>query len=309
MIISVSRRTDIPAFYSDWFFNRLKAGYVLVRNPMNYRQVGKVSLDPSVVDCLVFWTKDPSKLLERLDLLADYNYYFQITITGYGSKIERYLSPQEKIVAATQELAQVIGRERVIWRYDPIILNSLLDLEYHQQQFTRLAKELAASTNKCVISFVDLYKKTQRNMGSIQVRMGETAMYQVAEALSLIAKDHGLVLETCSEQIDLTTLDIKHGKCIDDDLISALSGRRLVAKKDPNQRSECGCVTSIDIGVYNTCPHGCLYCYANFSDKAVANSVAQHDPKSAFLIGELEADDVIKEREMQSFFTDQLSLF
>lgn len=300
MILSVSRRTDIPALYPAWFLNRLREGFVLVRNPMNYRQVGKVQLCPSLIDCIVFWTKDPSKMLPHLESLREYNYYFQITLTGYDQRLEPNVPSTEHVVTAVQELAHIIGKERVIWRYDPIIITERLDPEYHRREFSRLVEQLKGSIERCVISFVDLYRKTKRNMGDIKPCLDEATMYQVAELLSKEASKRGLRLETCSEKIDLGALGIKHGKCIDDQLIAKISGKPLVVGKDPNQRADCGCVTSIDIGAYNTCTHGCLYCYANYSAKTVARNVARHNPHSPLLIGKIEPEDKIVERKRRS---------
>lgn len=159
MILSVSRRTDIPAFYSDWFFNRLQAGFVDVRNPMNIHQISRIKISPDVVDCIVFWTKNPKKMLDRLDELSGYNYYFQFTINPYDKQIEHYVPQKSEVIATFQALSMKIGPEKVIWRYDPILLTNKIDVNYHIKYFNELAKRLNGYTNRCVISFVDLYKK------------------------------------------------------------------------------------------------------------------------------------------------------
>lgn len=311
MILSVSRRTDIPAFYSEWFFRRLKERSVLIRNPRNPRLVSSVSLDPQVIDCIVFWTKNPSKMLEHLHLLAGYNYYFQVTINGYGKTVEPGLPPQEDILAAFKELSRRIGSIRMIWRYDPIIITKEFDEEFHAREFSKLARSLAGYTNRCVFSFVDLYRKTERNMKSLEPTfMSEEIMLRLAGILAPIAQEYGLLLETCSEEIDLLTrFGIRHGKCIDPDLISQIIGQDLLVSKDPNQRPECGCVASIDLGAYNTCSYGCLYCYANFNPRAVAGQVPRHIPTSPLLIGELGPTDRVVERKVRSLVTKQRRLF
>ena len=297
MILSVSRRTDIPSFYSEWFFNRLKEGFALVRNPMNFRQVSRVSLDPSVIDCIVFWTKDPSKLLANLELLADYHYYFQITITGYEQIIEPNLPPTEEIVDSFKRLAEKIGTKRVIWRYDPIILTRDLDINFHMANFTSLAAALGGSSDRCVISFLDLYKKTAHKMKKFGTStISKSAMEEVAGHLVKEANHYGLSLETCSEEIDLDSLGIRHGKCIDPELISEITGQRLDVPKDPNQRQACGCARSVDLGAYNTCLHGCMYCYANYNEKAVKKQSALHNPSSPLLVGDIEPNDKITDR-------------
>lgn len=303
MILSVSRRTDIPAFYSEWFFNRLREGYAYIRNPMNYHQVSKVSLSPSEVECIVFWTKDPSKMLDKLHLLAGYHYYFQVTITPYDRKIERNVPAQEVVVDAFKNLSRRIGSEKVIWRYDPIMLTSEYDLEYHAQSFKTLASELEGYTQRCVISFMDLYKKSKRNLQGIGGKqwIDEPLMFEIAKRLSEIARRYHFRLETCSETIDLSALEITPSKCIDDQLISEIIGEPIHIDKDKNQRGSCGCVESIDIGSYNSCPHGCLYCYANYSDVTVKNNIAKHCPDSPMLLGNVNSEeDKITLRKMRS---------
>ncbi|HVJ48437.1 MAG TPA: DUF1848 domain-containing protein [Desulfitobacterium sp.] len=310
LILSVSRRTDIPAFYSEWFFNRLKEGYVLVRNPLNAHQVSKVNLSPQVIDCIVFWTKDPTPMLDRLALLSEYTYYFQITINGYDHKIERNLPAKDVIIDAFIRLSKQIGKKKVIWRYDPIIFTEEIDLAYHQKKFAMLAAKLAGYTQRCVISFVDSYQKSEKNMRHIGMRkIDESKMVEIGSQLAAIAQQYNISLETCSEVIDLASAGIKHSKCIDDQLISEILGAKIKVEKDKNQRQACGCVASVDIAAYNTCHHGCLYCYANYSDTAVKNNVSRHNPQSPLLIGELGSEDKVTDRKMISYIQRQLNLF
>lgn len=306
MILSVSRRTDIPAFYTDWFFNRLDEGYVLVRNPMNSHQVGKVILSPSVIDCIVFWTKDPAPMLNKLSLLSDYKYYFQVTINAYDKKIERNVPSKHSVIEAFIKLSNMIGKEKVIWRYDPIILTDKTNMEYHFKYFDLLASKLERYTNRCVISFVDFYQKSKRNMSHITMHpIDDLTMMAIGSKLVEIAHKHSINIETCSEEVDLLSPGIKQSKCIDDGLISEIIGKRIRVEKDKNQRDTCGCVESIDIGAYNSCKHGCLYCYANFSDTTVKNNTLKHDPKSPLLIGEIRPEDTIIDKKMKSYLRYQ----
>jgi len=278
MIISASRRTDIPAFFVDWFFNRISEGYLLVRNPMNTHQIGRINLSPEVVDCIVFWSKNPVKMLNHLDLLQSYNFYFQYTITGYGKQLEPNVPECKEAINTFLNLSKAIGKDRVIWRYDPIILTDIHDIKYHVCNFERIAKQLHGHTRRCVISFVDMYKKTMRNMSSLKIyEIKGEQMIELSAHLKNICIKNDIELTSCAEIADLTTYGIKHGKCIDDKLIEEISGFRLDVEKDPTQRTECGCVASIDIGAYNTCPHECLYCYANFNHTQVNRNFADHD--------------------------------
>ena len=302
MILSVSRRTDIPAFYSDWFFNRLKEGFALVRNPMNIHQVSKVTLSPEVIDCIVFWSKNPKPMLARLDELKDYMYYFQFTINPYDRGLELGVPRKEGIISTFKELSEKIGLKRVIWRYDPILLTENMGVDYHVRYFEEIAKRLEGYTNMCVISFVDLYQKTQRNLKDTTAREpSQNEMIEIASKLCATAKKYGITIQTCAEEIALESVGIKHGRCIDSALIEDLLDVKLVVDKDPNQRKECGCVQSIDIGEYNTCAHGCKYCYANFKDGVVAANRAAHDVNSPLLIGNLGPEDKVTERKLFSF--------
>jgi hypothetical protein len=287
MIISCSRRTDIPAFYSDWFFNRLREGYVLARNPMNANQIRRVSLLPPDVACIVFWTKDPAPMLDRLHLLKEYHYYFQFTLTPYGRDIEPHLPPKAALADTFIRLSGKIGKKQMVWRYDPVLLSADINIDYHIDRFHDLAKQLSGHTEKCVISFIDMYRHIRGRMADQSVRTPEESkMRTLAEQFARIAASFGMKAETCAEQIDLADLGIKHGSCIDARLISELTGRKLTTAKDKYQRELCGCVASVDIGAYNTCGRFCTYCYANVSRKKVEKNRMLHRAQSPLLIGE-----------------------
>ncbi|WP_124097998.1 DUF1848 domain-containing protein [Ruminococcus sp. Marseille-P6503] len=311
MIISASRRTDIPAFYSEWFFNRIKAGDVLVRNPMNTHQISRIKLTPDVVDCIVFWTKNPKPMLERLDELKDYNYYFQFTLNSYAKDIEPSVPSKDKeLIQTFKSLSDKIGKERVIWRYDPIIVNEKYTAEYHFKYFEKLAEILDGKFGKCVISFVDYYKKNATNFKNNNIsELSFESIRQIAKAFSEIAKRKNFTINTCAEEIDLSEFGIEHGKCIDDKLIEKLAGGWLSVSKDKNQRDECGCVESIDIGVYNTCLHECKYCYANYSKNTVLANFNKYDANSPLLCSFLGEDDKITDRKVKSMIDTQLKMW
>lgn len=311
MIISASRRTDIPAFYSDWFYNRIKEGYVLVRNPMNIHQVSKISLSPDVVDCIVFWTKNPKPMLERLDELKDYRYYFQFTLNSYANDIEPNVpSKNLEIIPTFRKLSDKIGSNRVIWRYDPIVINEKYTIQYHIKYFEKLSQLLDGSFKKCVISFVDFYKKNTHSLkeNNINEPLNEE-INLIAKSFFDISKKYGFEINTCAEKIDLNSYGIGHGKCIDDKLISQLCGCKISADKDKNQRDVCGCIESIDIGLYNTCIHKCKYCYANYSLKVVDNNYTKYNPDSPLLCSELSTGDKITERKVKSLIDGQLTMW
>lgn len=298
MIVSVSRRTDIPAFYSDWFYNRIKEGYVDVINPFNAKQVNRIKLNPENVECFVFWTKNPKNFMQRLDEIKDYNYYFQFTLNSYGIDLEPNVpNKSSELINTFIELSNKIGKEKVIWRYDPIILTAKYDIDYHSKYFEKLAEKLHNYTEKCVISFLDLYKKTERNLFGIKLdELNIEKMDLIANKFSEICKKYDLKLATCCEDIDLDKYGIIHNKCIDDELISRISGKEVLNNKRDAQRKSCGCIKCVDIGAYNTCLHSCRYCYASYSLQQIKENIKKHNANSSLLIGDITDEMKIYEK-------------
>ena len=311
MILSVSRRTDIPNYYSEWFYNRIKEGFLYVRNPMNAHQISEIKITPDVVDCIVFWTKNPLPMIKRLDEIKDYNYYFQFTLTGYGNDVEINLpNKKTKMIPVFQELSEKIGKQKVIWRYDPIFFSDRYTKEYHLKAFKSIAEALSGYTEKCVISFVDIYPKNKKNMDGLSSHeLNDDELREFAEKLSKIAADNNIKIGSCAEKIDLDECGIIHNCCIDRELIEKIIGCKLNVGKDKNQRKECGCVESVEIGTYNTCKNGCAYCYANYSSKSVETNAAKYDPSSPLLCGKVQEDDKITIRKVESLKDTQLSIF
>nr|WP_319520790.1 DUF1848 domain-containing protein [uncultured Sphaerochaeta sp.] len=298
MILSASRRTDIPALYADWFLNRIRERYVLNRNPINPSQVSRIDLSPELIDCIVFWTKNPAPLIPKLKELDPYHYYFQFTLTPYGQDVEPGLpSKHTSLVETFLHLSERIGKERVIWRYDPILLTDTYTISHHIQAFSDFASLLKDATEQCIISFIDFPTRKFSEMSDLGYRSPDfNEMHTIARAFSAIAQENGITLATCAEDIDLAAYGIAHGKCIDDALISRISGKPLTLKKDTNQRAACGCVQSVDIGMYNTCTHGCKYCYASFSNEVLLYNRGNYDPFSPLLYSKITKNDVIHER-------------
>ena len=302
MILSVSRRTDIPNYYSDWFLNRLREGFLYVRNPMNPRQVSRIELSPEVIDGIVFWTKNPAPMLERLGELSPYPYYFQFTLTGYGRDVEPGVPhKRENVIPTFQRLSETIGSNRVIWRYDPILFTSVYTPEYHLQAFSQIAEALRGYTKRCVLSFVDRYAKNSVNMKRLGAyELDKQALESFSRQLAEVADKNGMAVSSCAEAMDLSHSGIGHSSCIDRKLMEEIIGCPLKVGKDKNQRPECGCVESIEVGTYDTCKNGCLYCYANNSQKQVDIVSQSYDPLSPLLCGRVTEDDKVTERKMVS---------
>lgn len=307
MILSASRRTDIPCFYAEWLMNRLRAGFVLTRNPMNPRQLFRVPLSPQTTDCIVFWTKDAQHMLPYLDELdaMDCRYYFQFTLTPYDNRIERNLRAKSEIESTFRQLSTRLGRERVVWRYDPILLSGDITVDYHQKQFLRMCEKLAPYTDTVTVSFVDWYAKL-RNAGIRPPEEGEMA--ELAGFIGETAAACGLSVTACCER-DLSPYGIQKGSCIDRGRIEKIIGAPLDIRADRNQRAGCGCCESIDIGMYDSCANGCLYCYATKQHAAAQKRAAAHDPQSELLLGSIAAGETVIEKAVQSDKSPQLTLF
>lgn len=305
MIISASRRTDIPALYPEWFVNRLRDREVLVPNPYNRKKVSRIRFSPETVDCIVFWTKNPEPLLPYLREIEamGYRYCFQMTITDYEKDMEPGIPGMEESIATFLLLSERIGKERIDWRFDPILLNEKYSISYHAERFETMCQWLHGATERCTISFVDAYENAMcRELGMEEIE-------DISARLSRIAAKYKLPLYTCAEKADLSRYGIRHGACIDKERLKAIAGYKLDLKKDNGQRPQCMCAESIDVGMYHTCVNGCKYCYANGSAEYVQRKYEQHDPESPLLTGHLRGDEIITDREISACVDSQISLF
>ncbi|MBR5520249.1 MAG: DUF1848 domain-containing protein [Clostridia bacterium] len=307
MILSASRRTDLPCLYADWLVRRLQAGAVVVKNPMNPAQVSRLHFSPETVDCIVFWTKDPAPLLAQLDEVdrLGYRYYFQFTLTPYDRAIEKNLREKSELIETFRQLSERIGRERVVWRYDPILFADGVDFAYHRAQFSRMCAALAPYSDTVVVSFVDAYAKLRQPVFTVPDLCAQT---ELAEMIGTTAKQYGLRAVACAESGDWSAYGIGRSACIDRMRIERICGAPVALKADQNQRVGCGCAESVDIGAYDTCTNGCVYCYANRSAERAIAMCAKHDPQSEILVGEFDPTTV-REKHFRSLRQTQCSLF
>ena len=309
MIIQTGMRTDIPAFYSKWFLNRIKEGYVCVRNPYNPKQVTKYSLSPEVVDLIAFCTKNPLPMLPFLEELKPYGQYWFVTITPYGRDIEPNVPDKETVMEGFKELSDVVGADSMGWRYDPIFIDKKHYVEWHISEFEKMAAILAGYTKTCVISFIDIYKKVERNFPEAKsVRAEDMAM--LVKAFVKIASKYGMVLKPCAEREDLAKYGADCSGCMTVHTFeTALHSRLEVPKRKKNQRNgECACLLGTDIGAYDTCGHLCKYCYANVNSVLVKENMRKHNPASPFLIGGYMPGDIVREAIQKSWIDRQIRL-
>lgn len=308
MILNTGSRTDIPAYYSEWFYNRIRAGHVLVRNPYYPTQVTKYLLSPEVVDIIVFCTKNPVPMLDDLAMLSSFDTLWYVTITPYGRDVEPYVPPKEQVMDSFRRLSTVVGSRRMSWRYDPVFITEKYSLSYHVEQFGKMAEALSGYTEQCVVSFIDLYEKTRRNFPTVRAVALQEQEGLISE-FSKIAKTNGLQIHLCCENEGLVRENVDADGCMSKAVMESALGCRLDVPKKKPARSECSCLLGADIGAYNTCGHGCLYCYANYDKETVIKNIKMHDATSPLLIGNITEDDVIKTAEQKLWKNGQLELF
>ena len=311
MIINTGLRTDIPAFFADWFINRIKAGYVCVRNPYNRQQVTEYQLNPDVVDLLVFCSKNPIPLITQLkseDVLRPFKQFWFVTITPYGREIEPNVPDKQLVIECFKELSCKLGINSVCWCYDPVLVNEKYTVDFHINAFKKMAQQLSDYTETCVISFIDLYKKVQKNFSSaIEVSAAEQEI--ICKEFVKIGKQYNISVKTCGESPSLAEFGVDVSGCMTKEVFEKAAGCRLDIPKMRQNRKECACILTADIGEYNTCSHFCRYCYANYDRQSVIRNNKFHDKNSAFLIGTSEPHDIITHAKQKSWKVLQKELW
>ena len=308
MIINTGCRTDIPAFYTKWLINRIREGYVLVRNPYNPNQVTRYNLSPDVVDCLAFCTKNPELMLQYLDEIDKYKQYWFVTITPYGKDMEPNVPNKEKVIESFKKLSKHIGVDSIGWRYDPIFIGNNFDVNKHIYYFEKIAKELKNYTHNCTISFLDLYEKVKRNAPEIKPPNQEEQI-QIAKAFSKIGKENNMVVHSCCEKTYLSQYGLKCNGCMSKEIVEKAIGCNLNPPNSrKNLRESCNCLMGNDIGAYNTCGHLCKYCYANANKGLVIENMKKHNDNSPFLIGGSEEGDKITVAKQKSWKIENMQI-
>lgn len=307
MIINTGSRTDIPAYYSEWFYNRIKDKYVLVRNPYYPTQILRYRLTPDVVDAICFCTKNPEPMFAKIKNIEAFRQVWYVTITPYGTEIEPNVPNKENVMESLCKLADIVGVSAVIWRYDPIFITDTYSVDVHIRNFEQMAKYLSGSVNTCVISFIDLYEKTKRNFPGVKEVTRQEGI-QIGKTFAEIGKKYGIQIRSCCEGAYLEPYGVDVSGCMTQSVIEQAIGCNLkIPKNKKPAREACNCLLGNDIGAYNTCGHGCLYCYANYDRKTVTANMKLHNPNSSFLIGDLQEGDIIKDAKQESYADGQMT--
>ena len=307
MIINTGQRTDIPAFYAEWFANRLREGFVCVRNPFHYQQVSRYQLDPAVVDLIGFCTKNPAPIFPHMELLEPYGQYWFVTITSYGKDMEPAVPDKHKVMEDFQKLAGMVGIHSMGWRYDPILITERYTKEYHLKAFRQIAEALEGCTETVVISFIDLYQKVRRNFPEARAVSGEDRL-ELGQEMAAVAASHGMTLKPCAEGEELAIFGADCSGCMTIPVYERAIGKSLIVPNRKPNREECACYLACDIGAYDTCRHLCRYCYANNDPVQVMENSRRHDPASPFLIGNYEDGDKIHDVPQKTWIDEQMRL-
>lgn len=308
MILNTGGRTDTVQYYSQWLLNRFKAGFVYSRNPLYPDKITRYDLAPDKVDCVVFCSKNYGPILGRLPEITDrYNTYFFYTITAYGKDIEPGVPAIDESIETLLKLEKIVGKHRIAWRYDPVLLTEKYTVNRHLKTFDRMADRLAEHIDRCIFSFVEIYKKVAMNMPELKPLTGGEKL-ALAKGLGEIAAKYNIHLQTCAAEGDYRQFNIHPSGCMTLEALGRANGVRFRELKHRGMRQHCQCIETRDIGAYDTCPNGCRYCYANSTPQKARENFALHDPQAPILFGEIKETDVIQPGNQKSFLVDDQSL-
>lgn len=296
MILNVSGRTDIIAFYSNWFINRYQEGFVDVRNPFSPKMVSRIFFKD--VDGILFCTKNPIPFLTIMDKIT-HPYFLHVTLTPYQKDIESNVPDKKLVIEAIQMISEKIGKERIFLRYDPILLNAKYTVEYHCKAFEKMCRLLKDSVKYIIVSFIDIYKNVLQNAAILNLKnITNEDMKRIGFSFAVIAKKYGMTVQTCAEEEQLIECGFIKRDCLDEEWAHLLTGKTKFKRWKSRGRESCHCVQMVDIGTYNSCQHYCRYCYANYNEKIIAKKCMEHEPNSSLLLGHLNPDDLIKIRKI-----------
>ncbi len=308
MILNTGGRTDTVQYYSEWLLRRFREGYVLSRNPLFPNSVNRIELDPATIDVVVFCSKDYSPILPRLHEISDrFRCYYHYTITAYGTDIEPRVPSIKESIETCRRLATMVGKEKVAWRYDPVLLTESYTIERHLETFDRMAAALTPYVSRCIFSFVEMYKKLEYNMPELHaITPGQRLV--LAEGLGTIARRHGLHLQSCGTAEHYEQFGIEHSGCMTAQIFHDALGLDFRRTAHKGNRAGCGCMESRGLGDYDSCPNGCRYCYANRDHARALRNYAEHDPASPLLLGHMKPTDIVKPARQTSLISNELTL-
>ena len=301
MIINTGGRTDTVQYFTPWLLKRFAEGYVYSRNPLFQNKITRYELTPDKVDCVQFCSKNYEPILEHLQpIINRFPTYFHYTITAYGKDVEPGVPTIGESMETLKKLSSIVGRQRLAWRYDPVLLTNKYTIDRHLETFERMARELTPYVDRCIFSFVEMYKKVEVNMPEL-IPLSVEDMDNLAQGLGEIAVKYGLYMQTCGNNGDFSRFGIHSSGCMTLDMIGQANDIEFRNLKHKGMRQGCGCIETRDIGAYDTCLNGCKYCYANKRPQKAVENYKDHDPDSPLLLGHLKDTDVIQQGAQKSF--------
>lgn len=307
MILNISGRTDVAQYYSDWLLKRFSEGYVLSRNPLFPSKVTRYELSPDTVDCVVFFSKNYAPLLPRIrEITERFPTYFYYTITAYGKDLEPGVPSVSESIETLARLSEAVGRERVAWRYDPILLTETYTVQTHMQAFEDMAARLCPHIDRCIFNFVEMYKKVRANMPDL-IPLTDADKDMLAKHFGLVAEKLDMPVQTCGLCGDFTRFGVQSSGCMTLDILGEANHLRFRKLKHKGKRPGCGCVENRDVGAYDTCMNGCKYCYANINPKKAFENYRLHDPDSPLLLGNILPTDTVQAGNQKSFLLEKRS--
>ena len=305
MIINTGGRTDTVQYYTKWLLKRFEEGYVYSRNPLFPNKVTRYELTPEAVDCVVFCSKNYRPILSDLPKITSrFNTYFHYTITAYGKDIEPGVPGIEESMETLIKMSEKVGKQRIAWRYDPVLLTKEYTIKRHLETFEHMAEVISPYIDRCIFSFVEMYKKLEANMPELIPLTGQD-METLAQGLGMIAEKYGIYIQTCGTNGDYTRYGIHSSGCMTLDILGSANGIIFRNLKHKGMRQGCHCIESRDIGAYDTCMNGCKYCYANKTPRKAFENYKLHDPMSPLLLGDLKPDDTVIQGAQKSFLAKE----
>lgn len=301
MIINTGGRTDTVQYYTEWLLKRFEEGYVLSRNPLFTNKVTRYELTPENVDCVIFCSKNYTPILSHIGEITErFNTYFHYTITAYGKDIEPVVPSIEESIDTLLALEKIVGKKRIAWRYDPILLTKDYTVKRHLETFEYMAGKLHRYVDRCIFSFVEMYKKLEHNMPEI-ILLTDEDRKELAEGLGNIAAKYNLFIQTCGTNGDYSKYGINQSGCMTLEMLGNANSVKFRDLKHKGLRQGCHCIESRDIGAYDTCLNGCKYCYANKNPHIAYENYKLHDTNSPLLMENVKSTDTIKQGNQRSF--------
>lgn len=301
MIINTGSRTDTVQYYSDWLLKRFEEGFVYSRNPRFPQIVTRFELDPKVLDCVVFCSKNYEPVLDRLTKITDkFNTYFHYTITAYGKDVEPNVPSIDAGIETLIKLSKIVGKQRIAWRYDPVLLTEKYTKQVHYETFDYMAERLSPYIDRCIFSFVDMYKKLKTNMPEI-ILLSDVDKNEIAKNIGAIAKKHNLIIQTCATGENYEQYGVLQSGCMTSEILGKANNITFKKVRHYGNRQGCRCMENRNIGDYDTCPNGCKYCYANQNHRIAQENYKKHNPNDLMILGNLKPTDEIRQSCQKSF--------